>query len=91
MAGYAKNTNFVYFGYTGLFSMLFREGKKWKDQRTVLNKYLLRSSAIAPYCGAINSACEDLLDKMRRIIFSTNQESAIINLSSVLFNWSLEG
>ena len=58
--------------------MLFREGKKWKDQRTVLNKYLLRSSAITPYSGAINSACEDLLDKMRRIIFSTNIESAII-------------
>ena len=76
---------------TPFLSVLFREGKEWKEQRTVLNKYLLRSSVIAPYSGAINSVCEDLLDKIRTIILSTNQESAIINFSSVLFNWSLEG
>ena len=81
----------MYFGKTQFLSVLFREGKEWKEQRTVLNKYLLRSSAIAPYSLAINSVCEDLLDKIRTITLSTNQESAIIDLSSVLFSWSLEG
>ncbi|XP_071529691.1 LOW QUALITY PROTEIN: cytochrome P450 315a1, mitochondrial [Panulirus ornatus] len=67
----------------GLF---FMEGEEWKENRSVLNKRLLRPSAVAPHQAAFSQVADSLVDYWTQHF----PGRALPNLEQQLYRWAIE-
>ena len=69
-----------------------RDGPQWKQQRTILNGYLLKAGSLSPYVSSLERVSDELLSTIRETADLQNRhETAILHLQPHLFKWALEG
>lgn len=70
---------------------LDREGVKWYNLRTVLNKRMLHPKESVQYGDVVNEVVSDLIKRIYHLRRTSPTGDRVNNLSNELYRFSLEG